>query len=208
LKEPALKEQHVSFSMKQRYTAVAIGLHWVIAALIVANILLAWSVDLLPKVWERPIIDLHKSFGTTVLGLAIMRILWRFNHKPPALPPYAPWEKFAAHAVHWSLYGLIFLMPVSGWLHDSAWKGGPTHPMKLYWILPWFRIGAVQNLDPVTKEYLHGLFGLIHTSLAYVIYAMVAAHIAGALKHQFLDGEPEFQRMGVALSVRRRVKTQ
>jgi cytochrome b561 len=67
--------------------------------------------------------------------------------------------------------------------------------MKLFWVVPWFRIGAVQDLDPATKETLHGLFGQIHTSLSYVIYAMVAVHIAGALKHQFLDREPELQRM-------------
>jgi cytochrome b561 len=185
-------------TISSRYTGPAILLHWLVAAGIGANILLIWATwamsDNSPNV--RPIIDLHKSIGITVLGLAIMRLLWRATHTPPAFPAgYAPWERKAAHAAHWILYALIFAMPLSGWLHDSAWKNAAAHPMKLFWVVPWFRIGAVQDLDPATKETLHGLFGQIHTSLSYVIYAMVAVHIAGALKHQFLDREPELQRM-------------
>jgi cytochrome b561 len=191
-----LKEAHVSQTVSQRYTGPAIVLHWTVSVLIFINIALALSVDSLPDAWQRPDINLHKSIGITVLGLAIMRLLWRVSHRPPALPPdYAPWEKTAAHAAHWILYGLIFLMPISGWLHDSAFKDAAQHPLVLFGVIPWFRIGLVQNQDPATKEFLHGLFGQIHTSLAYVIYAMVGVHIAGALKHQFLDKQPELQRM-------------
>ena len=185
----------MSQTATQRYSLPAIALHWAIAALIIANILLVWTVDYFPKDWERPTIDLHKSFGITVLGLAAMRLLWRISHKPPALPPYSAWERLAAHAVHWGLYALIFLMPLTGWLHDSAWKDAASHPLKLYGVIPWFRIGLVQSQDPATKEYLHDLFGQIHTSLAYVIIAMVGVHVAGALKHQLLDKTPELQRM-------------
>ncbi len=186
----------MSQTVSQRYTGPAIVLHWTVSVLIFINIALALSVDSLPDAWQRPDINLHKSIGITVLGLAIMRLLWRVSHRPPALPPnYAPWEKTAAHAAHWILYGLIFLMPISGWLHDSAFKDAAQHPLVLFGVIPWFRIGLVQNQDPATKAFLHGLFGQIHTSLAYVIYAMVGVHIAGALKHQFLDKQPELQRM-------------
>jgi len=188
----------MSLTVRQRYSGPAIVLHWIIAALIVANIAIAWSVDSLPKSAERPLIDLHKSFGLTVLGLAILRILWRFARTPPPLPEgYKPWEKKASHITHWILYALIFLMPLSGWAHDSAWKGAPEHPLNLYWVIPFFRIGWIQNIDPATKETLHNLFGQLHTSLAYVIVAMVVVHIAGAFKHQFIDKEPELQRMGI-----------
>jgi cytochrome b561 len=185
-------------TLSSRYTGPAIALHWLVAAGISANILLIWVTWALsddnPSV--RPIIDMHKSIGITVLGLAIMRLLWRATHTPPAFPAgYVPWERRAAHAAHWILYGLIFAMPLSGWLHDSAWKDAAGHPLKLFWVIPWFRIGAVQNLDPATKETLHGLFGQIHTSLSYVLYAMFAVHVAGALKHQFFDKAPELQRM-------------
>jgi cytochrome b561 len=179
-----------------RYTGPAIILHWVVAALMIGNVVLVWSTDLVPDSSIRPMIDTHKSIGLTVLGLAILRLLWRLTHTPPPLPAgYAAWEHKAAHAAHWVLYFLIFALPLSGWMHDSAWKGAPEHPLNIFWVIPWFRIGALANLDPATKEQMHTLLFQVHSSLAYVLYAMVVVHVAGALKHQFLDRSPELQRM-------------
>jgi len=179
-----------------RYTRLAMLFHWLVAVLIAINVALVLTVDYLPKDFECPVINTHKSIGLTVLGLAILRVLWRFANPPPAYPPsYAPWERKLAHWAHIALYGLIFLMPLTGWTHDSAWKGGPSHPFNLFGIIPFFRIPFIANLDPATKEQVHSIFGQIHGSLAYVLYAIVALHIAGALKHQFVDKEPELQRM-------------
>jgi cytochrome b561 len=179
-----------------RYTGPAIVLHWLIAALMIGNVVLIWCVDAAPKSAERTIIDTHKSIGLTVLGLAMLRLLWRLTHKPPAFPrAYAPWERRGAHIAHWILYAVIFALPLSGWLHDSAWKGAPGNPLTIFWVIPWFRIGALANLDPATKEQMHTLFFGIHASLAWVLYAMLFVHVAGALKHQFIDRQPELQRM-------------
>jgi cytochrome b561 len=191
-----VKEEPVRSPTIERYSQAAIILHWLIAVLITGNVLLALSLDYIAEAGRRPYIDFHKSIGITVLGLAALRLLWRLTHRPPAMPAYAPWERRAAHVAHWTLYFLIFAMPLTGWLHDSAWKGAATHPMKLFFTIPWFRLGFIQNLDPATKEQLHSLFGTIHGDvLPYLLYAVFFAHVAGALKHQFLDGKPEFQRM-------------
>lgn len=180
----------------QRYTRPAIALHWIIAALIFANIALALSADHLPGGWVRPVINLHKSFGITVLGLAAMRVLWRATHPAPPLPAgYSAWERWSAHAVHGVLYLLIFAMPLSGWAHDSAWSAAASHPVYLYGVIPWPRIGWLVAISPDQKDYWHDLLGRVHTSLAYVLYAMAGAHVLGALKHQWLDREPELQRM-------------
>jgi cytochrome b561 len=170
--------------------------HWLVALLIFVNIGLVWATDFMAEDSIRPMIDLHKSIGITVLGLALMRLLWRFANPPPPLPAsYPARERIGAHVAHAALYVLILAMPLSGWLHDSAWKGAATHPMTLFGFIPWFRIGAVENLDPTLKEQLHGQFGALHTWLSYVLYALVVLHVAGALKHQFIDGHPELQRM-------------
>jgi cytochrome b561 len=179
-----------------RYTHTAIVLHWLVAALMIINVILALSVDSLPKSLERFTIDTHKSIGITVLGLAILRVLWRLSHKPPEFPAgYAPLEKTGAHSVHYALYALMFLIPLSGWVHDSAWKGAPTHPFNLFGVIPWFRFGFVMDMDPAAKEKLHDISIQVHASLAYVLYALFALHLAGALKHQFLDKQQELQRM-------------
>lgn len=180
----------------RRYTSVAITLHWVIALAIVINVALALTWDLYPEDSIRPAIDLHKSIGITVLGLAILRLLWRLTHRPPPLPTgYAKWEVRLSHVTHILLYVIIFAMPITGWMHDSAWKNGTGEPILLYGLIPFPRIGPIMNLDPVTKEHMHDLFGGFHEAVGIAIYILVALHILGALKHQLLDKRRELQRM-------------
>jgi cytochrome b561 len=179
-----------------KYTKIAVLLHWLIALLIGCNIILGLGANYVPDIDVRPMIDLHKSIGITVLGLAFIRFFWRFTHRPPPLPAdYKPWEHRAANAAHIALYVLIFAMPLTGWIHDSAWSAAASHPMMLYWVVPWFRLGVITSLDPATKEYVHTLFGTIHVYLGYALYVVLGLHILGALKHQFVDKQPELQRM-------------
>jgi len=180
----------------RRYTRTAMVLHWLIALLITINVALIWSVEYVPEERIRLVIDSHKSFGITVLGLVLMRLLWRAANRPPDLPDsYPRTEKTVAHAAHIALYVLMIGLPLSGWLHDSAWKAAGEIKMYLFGLFEWPRIGWIMSLDPATKERLHGLFGGIHHWLAYGLYGLVGLHIAAALKHQFWDGHPELQRM-------------
>ena len=179
-----------------RYTRTAMAFHWLIALLIICNVLLVWFVDYYPEERVRLAIDTHKSIGITVLGLAIMRLLWRLTHPPPPLPThYQRWEHRASHITHILLYVLMFLMPISGWLHDSAWKDAATHPMELFGLMPWPRIGWVAGIEPVMKETLHDVFGAVHGYGAWALYALLFLHVGGALKHQLIDMDPELQRM-------------
>ena len=171
-------------------------LHWLVAVLIITNLVLMWVIDSLPNSMVRPSIDLHKSIGLTVLGLALLRVLWRVSHRPPPLPRSYPWiERVGAHSAHLLLYGLILGLPISGWLHDSAFKQAAAHPLKLFWVIPWFRIGAITNMEPAAKEQFHSTWFQIHSLLAYALYGLLALHILGALKHQFIDKEAEFGRI-------------
>lgn len=184
----------------EKYTRVAVVLHWLIATLIVANVLLIWTLDAMSDatadVWGRSIIDTHKSIGITVLGLAIMRLLWRATHRPPPLPAvYPSWEKKLSHAAHWALYLVMFVLPLSGWLHDSAWKDAASHPMRWFGLFEWPRIAAIMNTEAAAKERLHELFGELHELFGYLLYVLYVLHVAGALKHQFRDKVPEIQRM-------------
>ena len=179
-----------------RYTATAIAFHWIVAALIITNVCLIWTVDLWPDSFVRPVIDTHKSIGITVLGLAIMRVLWRLSHRPPELPAnYPRWERLGAHAAHGLLYLLIFCLPLSGWAHDSAWSAAASHPMYLYGLIPWPRIGWLLDIPAADKDFWHDRLGQVHAAFGYVLYGLLFLHVAGALKHQLIDKEPELQRM-------------
>jgi cytochrome b561 len=180
----------------KRYTRVAMVLHWLIAVLITINVALIWSVDVLPEDSIRPVIDAHKSFGITVLGLVLMRLLWRAANRPPPLPEfYPPAEKAAAHTAHIALYVVMLALPLSGWMHDSAWKAAGEIPMYWFGLFEWPRIGWILQIEPGFKERLHDIFGSAHTWLSYALYVLVGLHIAAALKHQWWDGHPELQRM-------------
>lgn len=188
----AIKPSHAV----QRYTRTAMVLHWLVAVLIVGNVVLGLAADSLPEDWVRSAVDTHKSIGITVLGLAVLRVLWRFAHPPPPMPDgYARSERLGAHAAHLALYVLIFALPISGWMHDSAWNGGATHPVFLYGVIPWFRIPALANLDPATKDHLHAVLFTYHVWFGYALYGLLGLHVFGALKHQFWDREAELQRM-------------
>ena len=180
----------------QKYASTAVVLHWLIALCILCNVILGIGANYAPDAFVRPMINLHKSIGITVLGLVLARIAWRLSHRPPPLPAgYPRLERFTAHGVHALLYLLILAIPITGWIHDSAFAQAAQHPLILFGIIPWFRLGFITHLDPATKEHMHSLFGAIHTYLGYVLYGVFALHLLGALKHQFIDKEPEIQRM-------------
>jgi cytochrome b561 len=179
-----------------RYSRPAIWLHWIVAFLMILNVVLGLSADHWPDDWVRPVIDTHKSVGISVLGLAILRLSWRLSHPPPPMPAkYGAFERTAANLAHVLLYVAMFALPLTGWAHDSAWKDWDSHPMYLFGLAPWPRIASIATLDPDLKENLHDALFLAHTYAGYAFYALIALHVLGALKHQLWDKEPELQRM-------------
>jgi len=107
--------------MPLRYTRTAMVLHWLIALLIICNVLLGLTAESFPDSWIRPVVDTHKSIGITVLGLVLLRILWRVSQPPPPLPKAFPhWGHMADTTAHVVRYSRLFGLPLSGWLHDSA----------------------------------------------------------------------------------------
>ncbi len=182
--------------VRLRYTRVAMILHWIVAIMIALNIVLIWIVELIPEWLVRPTIDTHKSLGITVMGLVLLHLLWRVANPPPHLPlAYKSWERRAAKTAHITMYGLILMLPLSGWLHDSSWKAAAQVPMKLFYLFEWPRIGFVMTLEPETREAFHKLTGRIHVWLSYAFYGLFVLHVSGALKHQFWDRKPQLQRM-------------
>jgi cytochrome b561 len=99
-----------------RYSAVAQGFHWIIAGLIVTQFTLGWIADDLPLgLHKLAVLARHKSFGMTVLMLAVLRLLWRFKNRPPELPAgMSKVERLLAKGTHVIFYVLLFVMPLTG----------------------------------------------------------------------------------------------
>jgi cytochrome b561 len=78
---------------------------------------------------------------------------------------------------------------------DSAYKDAATHPMFWFGLFEWPRLPNVLAMDPTTKKMVHDSFAQMHENLALFLYFLVFLHIAGALKHQWIDRDRELLRM-------------
>src|SRR5512139_3250841 len=104
------------------YGAVAKFLHWSIVILIIAQYVIAEAAEELPDGLDKfAMITRHKSLGMLLLGLAVLRILWKVSSKGlPAPVPMARPQRIAAAAGHGLLYLLLLAQPISGWMMSSA----------------------------------------------------------------------------------------
>jgi cytochrome b561 len=152
-------------------------LHWAFAVGLAVMVGLGlWMTDLPTGLRKVRYYSLHKSIGLTLLALVVIRLLWRLAERRPELPPMRLWQRRAAELVHFCLYALMFLIPLSGWLYNSL-AGFP---------LQWFHLLNLPSLhaaDPALKPIARDL----HETLAWVLVALVAGHAAAALKHHFVD---------------------
>jgi cytochrome b561 len=173
-------------SSATRYSAVAQVFHWIIAALIVTQFVLAWLADDLPLgVHKLALLARHKSFGMTVLMLAILRLLWRLKNPPPTLPPgMTPIERLLARVTHIGFYVLLFAMPLTGWTMSSA---------KNYSV-SWFGLFTWPNLIG-KNEAAFDFLRSTHEILSDVLFAFAVLHILGALKHHFWNKDDALLRM-------------
>lgn len=190
-----------------RYTKTAIVLHWLIALGIFAMFALGWYMSELPKeapkqmafdlfdlgiyTWQLSeeasprtfYFNLHKSIGVTLLALIIIRVLWRLTHRAPALlSSYKAWEKKLATGTHHLLYVLMVAMPLSGLIMAVNSKYG----------VKWFGLDFIGGLD---NSSMRDLFKEVHEVIGALLLIVVILHIAGALKHKFIDKDDTIKRM-------------
>ena len=168
-----------------RYGYVAQTLHWVVVALLIVQVTIGTIADDLPRGLEKlALLARHKSFGITILGIAVIRLAWRWIDRPPPPPPMPRWQHIAANLNHWGLYALLFALPLSGWLMSSA----SNYPVS------WF--GLVQLPDFIGPDRgLKDIFHDLHHLFVWFLYALVGLHLAAALKHQFFDRDGLLFRM-------------
>jgi len=179
---------------RDRYSAVAIVLHWLIAALIVFQVIIAWRMHgRTPEGFA--LVQLHKSVGITILLLSLGRLAWRLGHRPPALPAAMPaWERRLAHLTHVALYVIMIGMPLTGWIMVSTSR--IQVPTLLYGAIPWPHVPGLAQLADPAKAAWNSFGETGHEALAWGAYVLIALHVAGALKHQlFSRDEPVLAHM-------------
>lgn len=161
------------------YGALAKSLHWGMALMIIALIAVGTYMAGLDKAdpSRAQMMGLHKSFGTIFMLLAIIRILWSRINNSPALPEVlAAWEKILSKIITGLLYLLMLAIPLSGYAMTNLFG----YPVSLFGLVD-LPVLFSKNIEMAM------LAKQAHPLLVYALMAALFAHIAGALKHRFID---------------------
>lgn len=171
-----------------RYTPIAILLHWLMAAMLIGLFCVGLYMSDLPLSPQKlEIYSWHKWGGVTAFLLVLARLGWRATHPVPTLPAsMSARMQQAAHVGHVMLYLLMIAIPLSGWLMSSA-KGFQT---------VYFGVLPIPDLLQKDKA-LGDLLKEVHESLNWLLVLLVLGHIGAALKHQFIDKDGLLQRMSL-----------
>jgi cytochrome b561 len=186
----------------QRFTYIAIFFHWIVAGLILTNILIAWQFPLLHGSLRAAVFQIHKSIGITVLLLSVLRLAWRMlNPPPPFAKTMRAWETGASKLVERSFYFIMLTLPLTGWALSSA---SDIHvPIVLFGVVRWPDIPLIGTLPFDQKLGVYSLSVAAHHLLAKITYVLVAVHVLAALRHQYIKRDLVLARMIPSLARRR-----
>ena len=171
-------------SHPRHFNLLARVLHWSMAAAIIAMLFVGAAMVVTLR-YREPLLDLHRPLGLAILLLAIVRLVNRFIHPPPALPADLPRiQAWAAKASHWLLYALMLAMPLIGWGMLSA----GAYPVEL-----WDGI----NLPPILPHSpaIYGFLRPLHGVLAYLLFLTILVHLGAALFHAWIMRDGVFEQM-------------
>jgi cytochrome b561 len=168
---------------------VSVLFHWIMAALFLGQFSLGWYMQGVKDLLQQyHLYQWHKSFGFTILGLAILRAIWALTSTRPKLPDTMPdGEKKLALATHVILYAVLFVLPLTGWAVVS------TSPLP---IATWyFGLFVIPSLPLGISMHTEQIWSSIHGFLAYAAIFLAAIHVLAALRHHFHHKDATLLRM-------------
>lgn len=171
------------------WSLTTIVLHWLSAVLILALLGLGWFMVRgdLDAGTKFDLYQLHKSLGFLSLALLLLRLCSRFAQPSPAFPAAMPeWEQRLAGLTHVTFYALLAAAVLTGWvLVSAAIIAIPTQFFNLFVIPNLVGANAALQADMTFAHYV----------ISRLLMALVALHVAAALKHHFLDRDDILRRM-------------
>lgn len=174
----------------RHYTAVAIVLHWSLALVLIAQIVLGLAMDRagLPDVLAFSVFQIHRALGVLILFLVVMRIIWRVAHRPPAFPvARGVFETRLADGVHGLLYVLQVLAPLSGWALASA--STLEIPLSFFGWFDW-------PLLPIAPTDSHeAMLRSLHHAVVWGFVGLIVLHSVAALYHALVIRDGVIRRM-------------
>ena len=171
---------------QEKYDAFARILHWLVALLVAAQFVIGWTMpDVHRDTQPVGLIAWHLGVGATLIAAVVIRLLWRATHTPPPAPAnLSGLQRVASRITHFLLYAALIAVPVLGWI-NASWRGWTIH---VAGVLPLPRIADAQT------PFGHPA-GDIHSALAWVLFALIALHVAAALFHRVVLKDRVLERM-------------
>lgn len=168
----------------KRFGSITKVFHWLIFLLIIAQFYFVWFLS-----EDSPLtgfyVMLHKSVGVTVFMLGILFLIWHIINVKPLPPETQPrWQHIVSKAVHHTLFTLIILMPIIGYLLTCA-DGKPIN------FFGWFTIPCIIS----ENEHLGSIMFTTHETLGYLVLILVGIHCLAALYHHFICKDNVLKRM-------------
>ena len=160
-------------------------LHWLTVALITLVFVFAFSVDLVANSWQINVLQLHRSFGVSVLVATAGRLVWRQFTKFPDWPTTMskPMQLFA-QVSEYALYALILAQPILGLLQTNA-RGDRVD---------FFFLGRLPALidqnRPLSKQLLS-----VHETVGFLLLGLIALHVSATLYRHFWQRDGTLRAM-------------
>ncbi len=180
----------------REYSTVAKWFHWITVGLLAIALTFGFILSFLAGGFKDDfgatkfaLYAIHESAGLTLFAVAVLRIVWRLMHRPPALPDSVPAPmRRAAAVVHHTLYAALILQPILGFMATNAW-GFPMAGSTAY--LGLFNLPKFMEANVPLAEWL----ALGHTTIAYVMVGALSIHIGAVIFHQAIRRDGMLLRM-------------
>jgi len=168
----------------RQFNALSRVLHWTMAAMILT--MLCIGVAMVASLANyHVLVSIHRPLGIAILILVVVRFV---NRQLSPLPPFpatmSPAERLAAKASEFTMYGLMFVLPLVGWGMLSAAR----YPIVLIgsWQLPFILPHSAMLYFVLRKA---------HTILAYLFFLTFVAHFGAILFHTLIVRDGLLKRM-------------
>lgn len=166
--------------------SMAMLLHWLVALLVFVQFGLGWAaVSWRMSPTKLDLFVWHKSIGMLILLLVVVRIAWRSLNVTPSLPvDMTSLERLAARVSHLLLYALLLVMPLTGWIINSA----ANVPFRIFWQIP---LPALVSPDKALAD----ATARVHLALFITLALLLVLHVGAAMRHHFIKRNTVLTRM-------------
>ena len=171
-------------TQRRQFAAFSRLLHWTMAAMVLT--MLCVGVAMVVSLTNyHVLVSIHRPLGIAILILVVVRFVNRLLNPPPPFPStMSRAERRAATASEFTMYGLMFVLPLVGWGMLSAAR----YPIILF--------GSV-HLPFILPHnvMLYAVLRKAHTILAYLFFLTFVAHFGAILFHTLIVRDGMFKRM-------------